>query len=186
VVTRVGDIARLLTGLPHVEVNSALSVFRRAHAGFDATPDQIAAFRTFVTGTDLFRHQGLLGEHFLAIGLVLDVHGSDERRAVLAAVNGAIGEFVSSPAPLRGLHALGEPYVNAYLDETQRSAWRYFIGFAGFVVVLIVALYRSARTLLAFLVTLGACLAVSMGYIGATGGGPNPVPPHVAPCLLPA
>ena len=184
VVTRVDRIERQLAGVPHVQVNSALSVFRRAHAGFDAAPDQIAAFRTFVTGTDLFRHQGLLGEHFLAIGLVLDVHGSEERRAVLAALNHAIGEFVSSPAPLRGLHALGEPYVNAYLDETQRSAWRYFIGFAGFVVVLIVLLYRSARTLLAFLVTLGACLAVSMGYIGATGGALTIVSPMVPMTIL--
>lgn len=31
-------------------------------------------------------------------------------------------------------------------------------------------LYRSLRTLLAFLVTLGACLALSRGYIGTTGG----------------
>src|SRR5262249_59598712 len=105
VVTRVDRIERLLTGLPHVQVNSALSVFRRAHAGFDAAPDQIAAFRTFVTGTDLFRHQGLLGEHFLAIGLVLEVHGSEERRAVLAALDRAIGGVVSRPAPPPALPA---------------------------------------------------------------------------------
>jgi len=184
VVARFDRIERRLAGVPHVQANSALSVFRRAHAGFDATADEIAAFRTFVAGTDLFRHQGLLGDHFLAIGLVLDVHGSDERRAVLAALTGAIGEFVSSPAPLRGLHALGEPYVNAYLDETQRSAWRYFVGFAGFVVVLIVVLYRSARTLLAFLLTLGACLAVSMGYIGASGGALTIVSPMVPMTIL--
>src|SRR5262249_62087057 len=51
VVTRVDHIERLLTGLPHVEVNSALSVFRRAHARFQHTPAHIPPFPTFFTTT---------------------------------------------------------------------------------------------------------------------------------------
>ena len=60
----------------------------------------------------------------------------------------------------------------------------YFVLFAVFVIVLNVALYRSARTLLAFLITLGVCLAVSVGYIGLTGGTFTIVSPMVPMTIL--
>jgi uncharacterized protein len=184
VIARFDRIERALQTVAHVRANSALSVFRRARAGFEPTPEQIQAFRQFVKGTDLFRKQGLVGDHFLAIGLVLDVSGTDERRATLAALDHAIAQVETSPTPLRGLHPLGQPYVNAYLDDTQRSAWRYFALFAGFVMVLNVAVYRSVRTLAAFLITLGVCLAVSLGYIGVTGGTLTIVSPMVPMTVL--
>ena len=74
--------------------------------------------------------------------------------------------------------------MNAYLDETQRDAIRSFALFAAFVVVLNLFLYRSWRTLLAFLVTLGVCLALSVGYIGATGGMFTLVSPMVPMTIL--
>jgi len=184
VIARVDAIERALASVPRVRAHSALSVFRRARAGFEPTPAQAEAFRHFVTRTDLLRRQGLVGEHFLAIGLFLEVRDSEERRATLAAIDRALAAFRVDLGPLRGLHALGLPYVNVYLDEAQVSAWRYFILFAGFVVVLIVTLYRSARTLAAFLVTLGVCLAMSLGYIGATGGTLTIVSPMVPMTIL--
>jgi predicted RND superfamily exporter protein len=184
VVARVDAIEHALAGVPRVRAHSALSVFRRARAGFEPTAEQVDAFRAFVTGTDLLGRQGLVGEHFLAIGLVFEVSGTDERQATLAAVDRALAGFVADPGPLRGLHPLGLPYVDAYLDGTQRSAWRYFALFAAFVVVLLVALYRSARTLAAFLVTLAVCLAISVGYIGATGGALTLVSPMVPMTIL--
>lgn len=184
VIARVDTIERALASVPRVRANSALSVFRRARAGFAPTPEQAAAFRRFVTGTDLMRRQGLLGEHHLAIGLLLEVRDGDERRRTVAAIEEALAPFRADPGPLRGLHALGLPYVNAYLDQAQGSAWRYFVLFAVFVVVLIVALYRSARTLAAFLITLAVCLATSLGYIGATGGTLTIVSPMVPMTIL--
>ncbi len=65
---------------------------------------------------------------------------------------------------------MGQPYVNAYLDDSTREGGKYFGLFAVFVVVLNALLYRSARTLAAFLLTLGVRMAMSVGYIGLTGG----------------
>jgi predicted RND superfamily exporter protein len=85
VIARVDAIERALATVPRVRAHSALSVFRRARAGFEPTPAETEAFRQFVTGTDLLRREGLVGARFLAIGLVLEVRGSEERRATPAA-----------------------------------------------------------------------------------------------------
>jgi uncharacterized protein len=180
----VDRIERALRTVPHVAANSALSVFRRAKAGFEPTATEVEAFRRFVTGTDLFRKQGLVGDHSLAIGLTLDVKGSEEREHTLAAIERAIGQSAPSPAARQSLHELGQPYVNVYLDASLRSAWRYFVLFGAFVVVLNLVLYRSLRTLAAFLITLGVCLATSVGYIGATGGTLTIVSPMVPMTIL--
>ncbi len=184
VVEHVDRIERGLRAVPHVTANSALSVFRRARAGFEPSAEQDEAFREFVMGTDLFRKQGLAGPHSLAIGLTLNVHGTAERAATLAAIDQVIATSARPNEPPQIVHRLGQPYVNAYLDETQRSAWRYFVLFGGFVVALNVALYRSLRTLAAFLITLGVCLAVSVGYIGVTGGTLTIVSPMVPMTIL--
>jgi len=184
VVTRVDEIERALVGIPHVAVNSALAIYRKARGGFKPTPESLAAFRAFVGGTELFRKQGLIGDRYLAIGLILDVHGTLERRATLAAIEQAIGGYRASPAPLTKLTELGTPWVDAYLDATQRGAWRYFVLFAAFVVVLNLVLYRSLATLAAFLITLAVCLAASVGAIGALGGTFTLVSPMVPMTIL--
>jgi predicted RND superfamily exporter protein len=184
VIARFDAIDHALAGVPRVHANSALSIYRRARAGFTPTPEQIDAFRAFVTGTDLFRKQGLVGDRFLAIGLALDVHNGEERRETLDAIAQALADFIAHPAPFRGLHLLGLPYVNAYLDQAQSGAWRYFVLFLAFVVVLNVVLYRSVRTLLAFLITLGVCLALSVGWIGVMGGAFTIVSPMVPMTIL--
>jgi uncharacterized protein len=184
IVTRVDEIERALLGIPKVAVNSTLSIYRRAKAGFEPTPESLAAFRTFVTGTDLFRKQGLVGDHYLAVGLILDVHGTQDRRVALAAIEQAIGKFRDHPAPLAKLTELGAPWVDAYLDTTQQGAWKYFVLFMVFVIVLNVTLYRSAATLLAFLVTLAVCLAFSVGIIGLMNGTLTIVSPMVPMTIL--
>jgi predicted RND superfamily exporter protein len=184
VIERVDRIERALGTVPHVVANSALSVFRRAKAGFDPTAAQTDEFRQFVTGTDVFRKQGLVGDHFLAIGLVLDVEGSEEREDTLTAIDRTIDASAASGEPPLVFHKLGQPYVNVYLDDTLRTAWRYFALFGGFVVVFNLLLYRSLRTLAAFLITLGVCLATSVGYIGATGGTLTIVSPMVPMTIL--
>src|SRR5262249_32119124 len=60
----------------------------------------------------------------------------------------------------------------------------YFLVFAMFVVALNLSLYRSARTLLAFVVTLGVCLAVLFGFIGLSGGTLTIVSPMVPMTIL--
>ncbi len=184
VIEEVDRIERALRPIAHVTANSALSVFRRARAGFEPTAEQIEAFREFVTGTDLFRKQGLVGDRSLAIGLIIDVHGNEERGRTLAAIDLAIEQAVPDAVARQALHKLGQPYVNVYLDDTLRSAWRYFVLFTVFVIVFNLVLYRSLRTLTAFLITLGVCLATSVGYIGATGGMLTIVSPMVPMTIL--
>lgn len=184
IVKRVDEIERALAGIPHVAVNSALSIYRKAKAGFEPTAENLAAFRAFAAGTDLFRKQGLVGERYLAVGLILDVHGTDDRRDALAAIETAIGGFRDHPAPLMKLTELGAPWVDQYLDQTQQGAWKYFVLFMVFVVILNVILYRSAATLAAFLITLGVALAFSVGIIGAMGGTLTIVSPMVPMTIL--
>jgi len=185
VLERLDRLETALRAVPHVETNSAMSVYRRAKAGFDTSPEQIAAFRKFVTGTDMTRRQGVAGKGFLAIAVILDVHGRDERTAALHAIDQAIAATGGSGAPLTALRKVGQPYVNVYLDEsTQRWGMICFGLFTLMVIALNIALYRSARALIAFLITLGVCMAVSVGYIGATGGNFTIVSPMVPMTIL--
>jgi len=185
VVTAIDRVEQGLAAVESVEVNSALSIFRKARAGFAPSAENLAAFKDFATGTDLLSKQGLVGADFLAVALVLDVHTPTERRRALDAIDQVLATstaVINEPA-LR-ISRLGLPYVNTYLDESQRTMPRYFAVFIGFVVVLNLGLYRSVRTLLAFLITLGVCLALSVGYIGITGGSFTIVSPMVPMTIL--
>lgn len=184
VLARIDAIEHALAQIPNVVPNSALSIFRRTRSSFDATPAEAEAFRSFVSGTDLLTRQGLVGSDFLAIALSLEVSGPAERNAALAAIAEALVRVDAPPSPLRKLTRLGLPFVNAYLDAAQRNAFDSFVLFAAFVVALNLFLYRSLRTLLAFLITLGVCLALSVGYIGATGGTFTLVSPMVPMTIL--
>jgi predicted RND superfamily exporter protein len=184
VIAQVDALERAIQTNPRITTNSLLSVYRRARAGFEPTPEQLASFHQFATGTDLFRRQGLIGPHYIAVALIFEVRDSADRLALLAGIEGAIAGVEARLGPIAGLHRLGQPYVNVYLDQTQRSAPIYFLLFTAFVIVLNLSLYRSARTLLAFLITLGVCLAVSVGYIGLTGGTFTIVSPMVPMTIL--
>ncbi len=182
---RFDRLERAIAAIPGVEPNSALSVFRRAKAGFAPTAGQSEAFRRFATGTDLFRRQGLVGKDFLAIAFVLEVADGRARAAAIGAIDRAIATVDTAPSPFRSIDRLGQPYVNVYLDEIEaRSAPVYFGLFGVFVVVMNLSLYRSLRTLLAFLITLAVCLAASVGYIGVTGGTFTLVSPMVPMTVL--
>ncbi len=184
VVAKVDAIERGVQSNPRVTTNSVLSVYRRARAGFEPTAEGLAEFRKFATGTELFRRQGLIAPNYIAIAMIFEVHDSADRLALLAGVERAITAAEERLGSVGGLHRLGQPYVNVYLDETQRSAPFLFIIFTGFVIVLTLLLYRSVRTLIAFLITLGVCLAMSVGYIGVTGGTFTIVSPMVPMTIL--
>lgn len=167
----VDELEQKLAKLPKVQPQSALSVYRRAKAGFEPTPEGAAAFKAFLTGSGLFRKQGLYGKDFLSIPLVLSIKGTQERHDVVAAIDAVTGPLEANPAPLRALRKVGEPYVNAYLDQDTRVAGlRYFPVFFLFVIVLNYTLYRSFRALAVFILTLGVSAATTVGFIGLTGG----------------
>ena len=170
---------------PRVQENSgALGVPPRRRRASRRAPADLAAFKKFATGTDLFRKQGLEGDHFRAIALILDVKGTADRGALLGAVEKVIAETWGEGPPGAHLRRVGQPFVNQNLDDATRAGGKYFALFAVFVVVLNVGLYRSVRALVAFLVTLGVCLALSVGYIGLTGGTFTIVSPMVPMTIL--
>lgn len=171
IVKRIDEMESRLRAIPKVSVNSALTIFRKAKAGFSGTDAELASFRKFVTGTQFFRRQGLVGDHFLSLALVLSIKSSDERQETLQLIEKAIADIEKSPAPLSRLRKVGQPIVNAYLDrDTRQAGMRYFPLFFLFVVVLNVGLYRSWRALAAFIITLAICAAFTVGFVGLTGG----------------
>ncbi len=184
VTRRLERIEHALAAAPRVTANSLISVYRRAKAGFEPTPEGCEALRAFAAGTDLFRRQGLVGDGYTAVALTLEVEGSAERLEALAAIDAALAPIEADLGPIRGIHRLGQPFVNAWLDQTvARDQW-FFALFLGFVVVLVLGLYRSFRALWAFVATLGVCLALSLGYIVATGGVLTIVSPMVPMSIL--
>jgi predicted RND superfamily exporter protein len=159
----VTELEARLGEVPRVSVLSALSLYRRVHplGSPETHPD---AFRAFATGTDLFRKQGLVGPDFLGLVLDLAVHDAGGRDAVLAEVDAALRPFDDSPAPLTSVRRIGGPYVDAYLEkETARASNRSFPLFGAFIVAIILGLYRSLRTLGAFLLTLLTAVALTVG-----------------------
>jgi len=81
VLARVDAIERALAKIPPVTPSSALSVFRRTQTRFDAAAEDAAAFRRFATGTDLLRHQGLVGDGRASLDCCRDAAHDDHSEA---------------------------------------------------------------------------------------------------------
>jgi hypothetical protein len=151
-----------LRAIPGVVPYSALDVFRRARPGFAPSEAGAEAFRTFATGTDLLRRQGLVGDRFHGLAVALSVKGPAERDAALAAVDRALAGVRLSA--VRQVRKVGAPYVESWIEhESSRASLRYFPIFGLFVVGIALFLYRSLRSLLAILLALGTAVALAMG-----------------------
>jgi hypothetical protein len=169
VLERVATVEARLREIPGLSVFSALSIFEQARPGAKA-PERADQFKEFVTGTELFRRQGLLGPGFLGIPVAFDAPSPRQRDRALARIDDVLRPFAASPAPLAGLGRVGGPYVDAWLeDETARAGETAYPLLGLFVVAITLSLYRSARTLLAFLLTLAAAVALSLGLGHAAG-----------------
>jgi predicted RND superfamily exporter protein len=167
---KVGEIEQALRSVPKAKPLSALTIYRQTHPEFMATAADAAAFKAFATGTTLFRKQGLVGDRVLGIPMELQVANRDELQAVLAAVDAKLEPFVASPAPLGAVRKIGGPYVDRYLsEETQRSTLLYMPLFGLFIVLLNLTLYRSFRTLFAFLITIGITVLFTEAFAGVMG-----------------
>lgn len=161
VVRELAAVEDALGGVKGVVPFSALSLFRRREA--DLTTEGFATrFRTFAEGSTFFRRQGLVGEHHLSIAVTFVAPGTHERDATLVELDRVLTTV--SHASLGEPRRVGQPYVEEWLEsETKRATVRYFPLFGAFVVVLVLALYRSWRALVAILVTLGVTVLLAMG-----------------------
>ncbi len=157
---RVDAAVRELRAVKHVSAFSVLDVVRRARPG--ATPEEL---RRLATGTAFFRKQGMLGDGFLAVIADLDVHGPAERDAALAAIDAALARAGAEP-----VRRVGSPYIQSWLEQQSGSASvRYFPFFGALVVAAALLLYRSVRTLLAFLLALASAVALGVAAGGLLG-----------------
>jgi predicted RND superfamily exporter protein len=167
---RTEELEQALRAVPKVSPLSALTIYRQMHPDFQPTPEGAAAFKAFATGTALFRKQGLVGDGVLGIPMELQVKSRDELQVVLEAVDATLAPFAASPAPLSAVRKIGGPYVDRYLSrETQRSTLLYMPLFGLFIVLLNLVLYRSFRTLLAFVITIGLTVLFTEAFAGVMG-----------------
>ena len=157
---RVEAAERELRAVPRVGAFSVLDAIRRSRPG--ASPEEL---RRLATGTQFFRKQGLLGDRFLSVIASLDVHGPAERDATLTAIDAALARSGAGP-----VHRVGTPYADSWLERQSGAASaRYFPFFGALVVVVALLLYRSVRTLLAFLLSLGSSVALAVAAGGLLG-----------------
>jgi uncharacterized protein len=157
---RVDAAVRELRAVPHASAFSVLDAVRRARPG--ASPDEV---RRLATGTEFFRKQALLGDRFLSVVVDLDIHGAAERETALLAVDTALQR-----ANAGSVRRVGAPYVQSWIEhESGAASTRYFPFFGALVVGAALLLYRSVRTLLAFMLALGAAVALGVAAGGLLG-----------------
>ena len=121
----------------------------------------------------------------LALPLFLDVQTTERAHAVIEAIDRALSPYESAPAPFLAVRKVGQPYVNTYLDnDTRTSGYKYFPLFMLFVIVLNWLLYRSFRALFAFVADARGVRALTVGFIGVTGGTLTIVSPMVPMTIL--
>ncbi|MEW5738545.1 MAG: MMPL family transporter [Myxococcota bacterium] len=147
--------------LPGVVTFSALSIYRRKDPLLDAEGFS-ERYKAFAFGTPLFRKQGLVGEHHASMAVTFPAATAEARDATLERIDEVLAQVPR--AALGDVRRVGQPYLEQWLESETRSATlRYFPLFGAFVVVLVLALYRSLRALLAILVTLGVTVALAVG-----------------------
>ncbi|HEY4883086.1 MAG TPA: MMPL family transporter [Myxococcales bacterium] len=157
---RVDAAVRELRAVPHVSAFSVLDAVRRARPG--AKPEEL---RRLATGTSFFRKQGLLGDRFLTVVADLDVKEPRDRDAALAGIDAALER-----AGAGQVRRVGVPYVESWIEhQSGAAAARYFPFFGALVVVVTLLLYRSVRTLLAFVLSLASAMALGVAAGGLLG-----------------
>ena len=163
-------IEQELARIPGVEAQSLLSLYRHGAAAAPVTAAEAPRVRAFANGTQMFRRAGLLGDHFLGIALELRVRSSQERDRALSAIDAALGPYMHGSGPFTAVRRIGTPWLNAWLEQqTGQATVRSMPLFGIFVMVLVLALYRSWRTLAAFIVTLGILVVLAIGVAAPIG-----------------
>ncbi len=142
-----------LAGVPRVRTFSVVDLLRRARPGASSE-----ALHQLATGTEFFRRQGLVGDHYLTVMASLAVADRAQRDTALAGIDAAL-----AGAGIRSVHKVGAPYVTSWIErQSSQATARSFLVFAVLLVAITLFLYRSARALLAILLALGAAVALGV------------------------
>ena len=168
VLGRTQALETALRAIPGVVPYSALDVFRRTHPAFRPDAAGASAYRAFATGTAFFRRQGLVGDRFEGLAVSLAARSGRERDRLLAEVDRAAKEVPGGP--VQRVRKVGAPYLESWIEhESSQAALRYFPLFGLFVVGIALYLYRSVRSLLAILLSLGAAVTLGVGLARPLG-----------------
>jgi predicted RND superfamily exporter protein len=160
----VAQLERELGNIPNVEAHSLLTLYFRSTPPAAISPSDASQLRSFATGTKLFRRAGLMGDHYLGIGLDLKVNTPAERDHVLDAIDAKVLPLDASGHPFTAIRRVGNPWLGAWLERQTAAATQKFMPLFGvFLVTLVFILYRSWRTVMAMLLTLGAVVAMAVG-----------------------
>ena len=156
--------------IPGVEPYSIATIWRRSRPGTGSPTAHLDTFREIITGTDFFRRQGLVGDHFLAIVLALDAPEPEIRNRILNDIDGVVAQVPDWSISIDRVRRVGRPWIDAWLErETSASSMRYFPLFGAFVVSLVFGLFRSWRALAVILVSLAAAVLLGMAFAGLVG-----------------
>ena len=168
VLSRTAALESSLRAIPGVTPYSALDVYRRAHPGFRPDASGAAEYRTFATGTDFFRRQGLVGDRFQGLAVSLATRTAADRDRLLSAVDQAAMKVPGGP--VERVRRVGAPYLESWIErQSGRATVRYFPLFALFVVGIALYLYRSIRSLLAIVLALGTAVTLGVGVARPLG-----------------
>lgn len=167
-IAAVDAVAKAARDIPDVTVFSPLEIYRRAHPGYEPTKETVGTFKSFLTGAETLRRQGLWGEHFLGVGVAFPSRGPEARDRTLAALDSklaALDVALQAPrGPMRLLRRVGSPYLESWIErESNEALLRGFPLYTLMVVFFAWLLYRSLRALLAIFLTLVAAVVLAMG-----------------------
>lgn len=163
-------LERALAGVPGVSTYSALTVLERMRPGAASRPGAAEELRQVVVGTAFFNDQGLVTPHALGIVLALDIDGPAARDAALDAIDRIVAQ-TNGPG-ISVIRRVGRPWLDSWLErETSQASLTYFPVFGAFVILLMLALYRSIRALAAVLLSLAVSVLLGVSLGGILGYG---------------
>jgi predicted RND superfamily exporter protein len=164
------QLERQLGKIPGVKAHSLTDFFRRTNPNAELSDSETQRLRPFATGTPLFKRAGLLGDHYLGIGLELRVNSPAARNDALAAIDSLVMPLEKAGAPFTAVRRVGSPWLNEWLEHQTGVATKKFMPLFGiFLVALVLIVYRSLRALGAIIITLGSVVAIGVGLAAIFG-----------------
>ena len=161
----VDQLERQLDQIPRVAAHSLMTLYFRSTPPASIDADEAAKLRAFATGTSLVRRAGLMGDHYLGIGLELKVNSPTERDQVLAAIDARVLPIEATGHPFTAVRRVGAPWLDAWLEkQTGESTKKFMPLFGIFLLTLVFIVYRSWRALAAIILTLGSAVAIAVGF----------------------
>jgi uncharacterized protein len=161
----VDQLERELDQIPKVAAHSLLTLYFRSTPPATIGPSEAAKVRMFASGTSLIRRAGLMGDHYLGIGLELKVDSPAERDQALAAIDAKVLPLGATGHPFTAVRRVGSPWLDAWLEKQTGASTKKFMPLFGiFLLTLVFIVYRSWRALAAIILTLGAVVAIGVGF----------------------